>query len=165
NQRWSMDFVSDSTAGGRRFRVWTIVDDYTRESLALEVDTSFTGGRIARELNRLIAKRSKPDLVICDNGPEFTSKALDQWAHAASLPLHFTRPGKPTDNAFIESFNGKFRDECLSMNWFVDLSDARALITGWQKDYNEVRPHSALDGQTPWEYADNFNPGLTLRVA
>lgn len=165
NQRWSMDFVSDATAGGRRFRVWTIVDDFTRENLALVVDTSITGGRIARELARLIESRSKPELVVCDNGPEFTSRALDQWAHADAVPLHFTRPGKPTDNAFIESFNGKFRDECLAMSWFVDLQDARRHIEEWRRDYNEVRPHSSLDGATPNEYANRFNPGLALKAA
>jgi putative transposase len=164
NQRWSMDFVSDATGGGRRFRVWTIVDDFTRESLALVVDTSLSGGRIGRELQRLIDARGKPDLVVCDNGPEFTSKALDEWAYKASVAIHFIRPGKPVENAFIESFNGRFRDECLKMHWFSDLQDARRLIEAWRQDYNEVRPHSSLDGATPSEYAINFNHGLTLRV-
>lgn len=165
NQRWSMDFVSDATAVGRRFRVWSVVDDFTRECLELVVDSSISGQRVARELDVIIARRGKPEMIVSDNGSEFTSKAMDRWAYRTGVKLHFIRPGKPVENAFIESFNGKLRDECLNQNWFTSLDDARQLIESWRKDYNECRPHSSLDGQTPTEYASRFNPGLTLRVA
>lgn len=160
NERWSMDFVSDVTEGGRRFRVFAVVDDFTRRCVALEVATSFSGARLARLLRELGADDIRP-MLVSDNGPEFTSKALDQWAFTSQVPLHFIRPGKP-----VESFNGKFRDECLNAQWFADLDEARRLIAEWRNDYNDVRPHSSLDGQTPSEYERNFNHGgLTSRVA
>jgi putative transposase len=164
-QRWSMDFVSDITETGRRFRVFTLVDDFTRRCLALEVDTSFSGARIARVLGELILMHGKPEMVTCDNGPEFTSRALDQWAFASCVQLHFIRPGKPVENAYAESFNGRFRDECLNSIWFADLLHAREQIRAWLEDYNNARPHSSLDGLTPIEYEQNFNRGLTLSVA
>jgi putative transposase len=165
NQRWSMDFVSDATITGRKFRVFTIVDDFTRESLALIVDTSLSGARIARELESLIAIRGKPEVITCDNGPEFTSKALDAWAYRAGVKLHFIRPGKPVENAFIESFNGRFRDECLNVHWFADLRETRTKIEAWRHDYNHARPHGSLSNLTPVEFAANFTTGLTLSVA
>jgi putative transposase len=155
-ERWSMDFLSDVTMNGRRFRVFAIVDDFTRKCVALIVDTSFTGARLARTLRELGASAGLPSMIVCDNGPEFTSKALDQWAFTAKVKLHFIRPGKPTENAFIESFNGKFRDECLNAQWFTDLDHARRDIDAWRDDYNDVRPHSSLDGQTPTEYERAF---------
>lgn len=164
NERWSMDFVSDVTWSGRRFRIFAVVDDFTRETLALVVDTSLGGARIARVLDELVAERGAPEMIVCDNGPEFTSKALDAWAYQRGVKLHFIRPGKPVENAYCESFNGKLRNECLNENWFLNLEDARRIIEAWRVDYNEVRPHSSLDGRTPKEYAE-LNRGLTLRVA
>lgn len=165
NERWSMDFVSDVTSSGRRFRVFTLVDDFTRRCVALEVDTSLPGARIARLLSELGSRASLPATLVSDNGPEFTSKAMDQWAFSKKVTLHFIRPGKPTENAFIESFNGKFRNECLNTTWFSDLNHARRAIEEWRHDYNHVRPHSSLDGRTPMEYERGFNHGLTQRVA
>jgi putative transposase len=160
-----MDFVSDITVNGRRFRVFAIVDDFTRQCVALVVDTSFSGARLARILRELGEDVGLPQMIVCDNGPEFTSKALDQWAFASKVQLHFIRPGKPVENAYCESFNGKFRDECLNAQWFIDLNDAREKIDAWRNDYNNVRPHSSLDGRTPAEYERDFNSGLTQRVA
>lgn len=165
NERWSMDFVSDVTESGRRFRIFTLVDDFTRRCVALVVDTSLSGARLARELSERGARVGLPTTLVCDNGPEFTSKAMDQWAFANKVKLHFIRPGKPTENAFIESFNGKLRNECLNATWFADLDDARRVIAAWRDDYNDVRPHSSLDGLTPSEYERAFNQGLTQRVA
>lgn len=161
NQRWSMDFMEDSMATGRRFRTLNVVDDFTRECLAIEVDTSLSGLRVARVLQRLIDLRGLPGLIVSDNGSEFTSKALDSWAYQRDVALHFIRPGKPVENAYIESFNGKLRDECLNENWFIDLEDARSKIEAWRKDYNEVRPHSSLDNRTPMEFS-NSTTGLAL---
>lgn len=158
NELWSMDFVSDSTETGRRFRVFTLVDEFTRKCVALEVDTSLTGARLTRILRSLGAR---PTTLQCDNGPEFTSKALDQWAYANHVTLHFTRPGKPTDNCFVESFNGRFREECLNANWFADLADARRVIGNWRADYNDVRPHGSLDDRTPSEYERDYINRLT----
>jgi len=161
NQRWSMDFMEDSMATGRRFRTLNVVDDFTRECLAIEVDTSLSGLRVGRVLQRLIDLRGLPELIVSDNGSEFTSKALDSWAYQRDVGLHFIRPGKPVENAYIESFNGKLRDECLNENWFTDLEDARSKIEAWRKDYNEVRPHSSLDNRTPMEFSRSAT-GLAL---
>jgi len=152
NERWSMDFVHDTLASGRKFRTLNIVDDLTREALAIEVDTSLGGARVVRVLDRLSALRGLPKVIVCDNGPEFTGRALDEWAYRTGVKIHFIRPGKPTENAYAESFNGKFRDECLNEHWFLDLNDARAKIEDWRMDYNEVRPHSSLGDMTPKEY-------------
>jgi putative transposase len=154
NERWSMDFVSDALADGRVFRTLNVVDDFTRECLAIEVDTSLSGARVARVLAALIAERGKPEKIVSDNGPEFTSRALDAWAHAAAVELHFITRGKPIENAYCESFNGRFRDECLNQNWFVSLGDARRRIAHWRDDYNDVRPHGSLDNMTPVEFRD-----------
>src|SRR5882672_11612385 len=146
DQRWSMDFVSDALADGRVFRTLNIIDDFSRECVAIEVDISLGGERVVRVLERLNEQRGLPERIVMDNGPEFTSKALDAWAHAAGVKLHFIRPGKPTENAFVESFNGRFREECLNENWFRNLIDARTTIENWRRHYNEERPHSSLFG-------------------
>ena len=151
-----MDFVSDQLSTGRRFRTLNIVDDCTRECIAIEVDTSLGGGRVVRTLQRLAEARGLPLAIVCDNGPEFTGRALDEWAHHADVRIQFIRPGKPVENAFVESFNGKFRDECLNEHWFVDLPDARTKIEAWRCDYNEVRPHSSLDNNTPKAYSSTL---------
>jgi putative transposase len=160
HQRWSMDFMGDTLASGRTFRTLNIVDDGSRECVAIEVDHGLSGERVTRVLDRVAETRRLPRVIVMDNGPEFTSRALDAWAYARRVELHFLRPGKPVDNAFVESFNGKFRDECLNENWFQDLDDARTKIEAWRCDYNEVRPHSSLGDRTPTEYATLV--GLTL---
>jgi len=152
NQRWSMDFVSDSLYDGRKMRSLNIVDDYSRECLATEVDTSLPGRRVVRVLEQLRERRGLPEVLVTDNGPEFAGQALDVWAYEREVRLHFIEPGKPMQNAFVESFNGKFRDECLNEHWFVSLEDARRKIEAWRQDYNEVRPHSALGNRTPKEF-------------
>jgi putative transposase len=153
NERWSMDFMADTLATGRSFRTLNIVDDFSRECLVIEVDTSLPGLRVARVLDRIAARRGLPQGIVVDNGPEFCSRALDAWAYQRGVKLHFIRPGKPVENAFIESFNGKFRDECLNEHWFTGLMDARFTIENWRRDYNQVRPHSSLGGKTPEEFA------------
>jgi putative transposase len=153
NERWSLDFVSDQLANGRRFRVLNIVDDYSRECVGQVVDTSISGQRVARCLDQLIAKRGHPGTLVCDNGPEFTSKALFLWSQRTGVALHFIQPGKPTQNAFVESFNGKFRDTCLNQYWFEDMKEARRLIEAWRVHYNEVRPHSSLGYLPPAVFA------------
>jgi len=153
NQAWSMDFVSDALASGRRFRTLNIVDDYTREALTIEVDTSLSGVRVTRVLDRLMIERGElPVQIRSDNGPEFISKAVEQWACEHGVSWDFIEPGKPTQNAYVESFNGKFRDECLNENWFTTLADARQKIEHWRQDYNHQRPHSALGYRTPSEF-------------
>ena len=157
NQRWSMDFVSDSLGpSGRRFRTLTVVDDFTRECILLYVDFSIPGLTVTRALD---AVGKLPEVFNIDNGSEFTGKAMDQWAYEKGIKLDFIRPGKPNENAFIESFNGKFRDECLDENWFVSLEDARRTIEAWRIDYNENRPHSSLGGLTPKEFAAQTTRG------
>jgi putative transposase len=153
NERWSMDFVADSTVNGRRFRALAIVDDYSRECPAIEVDTSLGGARVVNVLERLSHTRGLPEVITMDNGPEFTGRHLDEWAFRNGVKLNFIRPGKPIENAFAESFNGRLRDECLNTNWFLNLKHAREVIEEWRKDYNEVRPHSSLNHRTPMEYA------------
>jgi putative transposase len=159
NQHWSMDFVSDSIVTGRRFRALTIVDDYSRECPAIEVDTSLGGARVVNVLERLAEVRGLPEIITVDNGPEFIGKALDAWAYQKGVKLNYINPGKPIENAYIESFNGRFRDECLNTNWFLSLKQARQIIESWREDYNQVRPHSSLDNLTPTEYA-NAKAGL-----
>ena len=149
NQRWSLDFVADALSWGRRFRMLCIVDDFTREALALVVDTSIGGGRMARELDALIAQRGKPALIVSDNGTEMTSRAMLEWANRTGVGWHYIDPGKPQQNGFVESFNGKFRDECLNEEVFTTLAEARAVIARWRHDYNHVRPHSAHGGLAP----------------
>ena len=153
NVSWSMDFVSDGLIGGRRLRCLTIVDDCTRECLAIEVDTSITGLRVQMVLDRLADTRGLPKSITVDNGPEFYGQVLDQWAYRTGVQLSFIRPGKPNENAYIESFNGKFRDECLNEHWFLSLTHARSIIEAWRVEYNTERPHSSLGNQTPTEFA------------
>lgn len=156
NERWSMDFVSDALATGRRFRCLTIVDEGTRESPDILTDTSISGVRVTRVLDELKETRGLPKVIVVDNGPEFTSKAMHRWARANGVRLHFIDPGKPTQNAYVESFNGKLRDTCLNLHWFVDLDDARTTVEAWRRDYNEVRPHSALGRTPPAIYAQRL---------
>jgi len=153
NQRWSMDFVSDAVAGKRSFRAFTLVDDYTRECLAIEVDTSLSGERVGRVLDRVAAERGGPQALLSDNGPEFTSRVMQAWAFERKVRQEFIEPGKPTQNAFIESFNGRLREECLNRSWFTSLADARRQLEAWRIDYNTERPHSSLAYRTPVEFA------------
>jgi len=156
NQHWSMDFVSDSLYSGRRFRVLTVVDNFSRECPVLEVDHSLTGQRVTRVLDRIALTRGLPEIITVDNGPEFISKALDLWAYENSVKLRFIQPGKPTQNAYIESFNGKFRNECLNDNVFISLHSAQKIIEIWRQDYNSERPHSSLNDLTPEEFVKTF---------
>lgn len=148
-----MDFMRDTLADGRVFRTLNIVDDYTRECLALEVDTSLPGARVVRVLERLAATGRQPLSLVADNGPEFASKEVDQWAARRGVSLRFIDPGKPMQNGYIESFNGKFRDECLSQHWFISLEEARRVSEDWRVDYNERRAHQSLQYKTPVEFA------------
>jgi putative transposase len=152
NEAWSMDFVADQALGGAKFRMLTVVDVFTRECLAIEAGQRLRGDDVVRVLNRLIAERGAPKRLFCDNGSEFTGRLLDLWAYHNQVTIEFSRPGKPTDNAHIESFNGSFRDECLNVHWFSTLGDARVKIEAWRQEYNESRPHKALNQLSPLEY-------------
>lgn len=156
HERWSMDFVSDSLATGRRYRTFNVIDECTRECLAIEIDFSLTGQRVARTLDRLVWCYGKPERLVLDNGPEFTSRALLTWSAQNNIFLDFISPGKPMENAICESFNGKFRDECLNEHWFVDIQEARDVIEEWRVDFNTARPHSSLRNLTPTEFANSF---------
>lgn len=164
-ERWSMDFTLDTLADGRAFRTLNIVDDYTRECVAIEVDRSLPGLRVTRVLDRLRGAIGLPQSIVLDNGPEFAGRTLEAWAYAAGVTLCFIRPGKPIENAYVESFNGKFRDECLNEHWFVSLADAQAAIERWRVDYNTVRPHSALADQTPHHFATTTEGARRLAPA
>jgi putative transposase len=153
NVQWSLDFVSDALARGRRIRLLTVLDTFTREALAIEVDTSLPGERVVQVLTRVVGERGAPRELVLDNGPELTSRVLDQWAYTTGVELRFITPGKPSENAFVESFNGRLRDECLNEHWFLSLADARQLVEAWRLDYNRARPHSALGYRTPDEFA------------
>ncbi|MCG1026185.1 MULTISPECIES: IS3 family transposase [Dehalobacter] len=153
NQIWAMDFVSESLASGRRFRCLNIIDLYTRECIRIVVDSSINGARVAKTLDMLKELRGLPETIITDNGSEFTSKAMSIWTGANNVNIAFIRPGKPMENGFIESFNGKFRDECLNEQWFTSLNDARVKIEAWREEYNERRPHSSLGMRSPREFA------------
>ena len=153
NERWSLDFVSDGFTDGRRFRVLAIVDDFSRECLALVADTSLSGLRVTRELTDLIQQRGKPRTIVSDNGTELTSMAVLKWCQETNIDWHYIQPGKPMQNGFVESFNGSFRDECLNETLFTSLDEARTKINEWKDDYNENRPHSSLGNLTPNEYA------------
>lgn len=148
-----MDFVSDALFNGRRLRALTVVDAYTREALTIVVDHGIRGEQVVDAMRAVAARRGAPKAIRVDNGPEFVSKALDRWAYEAGVTLDFSRPGKPTDNAFVESFNGRLRDERLNAHWFLSLEDARAKIESWRRHYNESRPHTALGWLTPAKYA------------
>ena len=153
NIRWSTDFGSDQLANGRRIRVLNIVGDFTRECVLQVVDASISGQRLASELDRLAQRRPLPQTLVSDNGPEYTSKAMFLWAQRTGVYLHFTQSGKPTQNAFVESFNGKFREYCLNQNWFTSLEDARTAVEAWRVHYNEVRPHRSLGRKAPAVFA------------
>lgn len=159
NQVWSMDFVMDALCYGRRLKILTVVDDYTKEALDLVVSHSISGDHVASALDAIAQFRGYPAAIRTDQGPEFTSKALDRWAYENGVELRLIQPGKPTQNAYIESFNGKFRDECLNEHWFRDLPHARQVIANWRTDYNENRPHSSLGYDTPSEFAAAYRTG------
>lgn len=157
NQRWTMDFVSDTLSSGRRFRCLTVLDEHTRESLAIHVAHSIPSVHVIEVLEQLRVERGLPKLIVTDNGSEFTSRVFDAWAYARGIRIEYIQPGKPVQNAFIESFNGTLRDDCLNMHWFVSLDDAKVTIEDWRRDYNDFRPHSSLGGLTPTEYAGNHS--------
>lgn len=152
NEHWSMDFVSDQLADGRRFRVLTVVDNLSREAILLEADFSLTGKKVARALERVSKQRPMPHVIRVDSGSEFAGRALDAWAYWKKVKLDFIRPGKPSDNAYIESFNGRLREECLNDQVFLSIEDAQQKLEAWRIDYNEVRPHSSLENRTPREF-------------
>lgn len=153
NQEWSLDFVHDATADGRRIRLLTIVDDFTRENLAIVVETSLNGKRVRDELEKVIEIRGIPGRILSDNGTEFTSTTILRWCNERGVKWDYIQPGKPYQNGYIESFNGKLRDECLNENWFTSLKEAKRLVEEWREEYNERRPHSSLGGRTPGEMA------------
>ena len=153
NQRWSLDFVSDTLADGRRFRLLAVVDDYTRECLALVADNSLSGIRVARELDRIATRRGYPVMVVSDNGTELTSNAILGWQRDRRVEWHYIAPGKPMQNGFVESFNGRLRDECLNEHLFHSLNQAQRIVEAWRIDYNTERPHTSLEGLTPSEFA------------
>lgn len=159
NQRWSLDFLSDAFAEGRRFRILAVVDDFTRECLALVADTSLPGLRVVRELEIIVAQRGRPAMCVSDNGTELTGMAVLRFSQEMRIEWHYIAPGKPTQNAFIESFNARLRDELLNETLFTSLAQARAVLNAWKDDYNNVRPHSALGNLTPTEYAARSAPG------
>jgi putative transposase len=153
NQRWSIDFVQDAIDDGRRFRILNVVDDFTRECLASVLDTSLSGVRVVRELDRLCSLRGRPAMIVSDNGTELTSHAVLKWVEETGIEWHYIAPGKPVQNAFVESFNGRLRDECLNEHVFRSLLEARRIVEAWRIDYNTVRPHSSLGGLTPSLFA------------
>jgi putative transposase len=160
DQRWSLDFVSDQLTDGRRFRILAVVDDCTRECLALVADTSISGRRVARELDDIIRRRGRrPDTIVSDNGTELTSNAILAWQQERGVQWHYIAPGKPMQNGFVESFNGRLRDECLNEHLFTNLKEARQIIEEWRIDYNTNRPHTSLNGLTPTEFAARPTPG------
>ena len=162
NQRWSLDFVSDALFSGRRFRVLAVVDDFTRECLGLAVDTSLSGLRVGRELDRIAERRGgRPTMIVSDNGTELTSHAILRWQEDRSVLWHYVAPGKPQQNGFVESFNGRFRDECLNEHLFSSLAAARRIIEAWRVDYNTTRPHTSLNGLTPEAFAARPSQGHT----
>ncbi len=156
NERWSLDFLSDAFTDGRRFRILAVVDDHTRECLALIADTSLSGVRLVRELDAVIQRRGRPKTIVSDNGTEMTSMAVLRWCQETGVEWQYIVPGKPQQNAFVESFNGRFRDECLNETLFIGLGEARTAINAWKEDYNRHRPHSSLGNITPREYASKW---------
>ena len=159
NQRWSLDFVSDALGDGRRFRILCVIDDFSRECLAAVVDNSLSGVRVARELDRIAEMRGLPCMVVSDNGTELTSNAMLKWQKERGVEWHYIQPGKPMQNGFVESFNGRLRDECLNEHLFASLKEARRIIEAWKIDYNTQRPHTSLDGLTPIEFATRPEQG------
>lgn len=166
NQVWGLDFMSDRLADGRKIRLLNIIDEFTRESLKIVVDTSLSGARVARELDELIRSRGKPEQIISDNGTEFTSLAILKWSENISAKWHYIEPGKPMQNGAVESFNGRVRDEFLNQHWFMSLKEAKELAESWREDYNERRPHSSLEGMSPNEFKRAYEERLIkTRVA
>jgi putative transposase len=161
NQQWGLDFLSDALASGRRIRVLGVLDLFTREALAIEVDVSLPGGRVVAVLEGLATGHGAPVEIVLDNGPELAGKTLDQWAVGRGVRLRFIDPGKPVQNAFVESFNGRFRDECLDQHWFESLADARRTVEDWRQDYNRMRPHSALGYRAPEAFRREFEATTT----
>lgn len=159
NEAWSMDFMSDALADGRCFRLLNVVDDCSREAVVMEAGISLPAGRVVRALDQAIEERGRPARITVDNGPEFRSRTLDAWAYGKGIDLCFIQPGKPTENAFVESFNGRVREECLNQHCFRDLEEARAILEDWREDYNTVRPHGSLNNRTPREYAALLGEG------
>jgi putative transposase len=153
NHIWSMDFVADNLFDGRKLRMLTVVDCYSRESLAIHIGQSLKGEDVAKVLQAIIETRGQPKVIKSDNGSEFVGKVMDKWAYERGIEMDLSRPGKPTDNAMVESFNGRLRQECLNQHWFMSLEDAKAKIEAWRRDYNETRPHSALNWMSPNEFA------------
>lgn len=160
NERWCLDFVSDTLSNGRTFRCLTVLDEFTRECLAIHVGHSIPSTVVIEVLEQLRGERGLPRVLVSDNGSEFTSRAFDAWAYARGVKLSYIQPGKPVQNAFIESFNGSFRDECLNLHWFGDLPDAKQTIEHYRADYNQVRPHSALQDLTPEAWAEIHSSGV-----
>lgn len=156
NQRWSMDFVHDVLSSGRRFRCFNLVDDFTHECILIKVDRSLKSEKLVAAFNVLKLYRQLPEEIVCDNGPELISQNMDIWAYQNNVKLKFIQPGKPTQNAFVESFNGKFRNECLSQHWFLNIEEAQREIEAWRKDYNEQRPHRSLKMKTPNQFAKEY---------
>ena len=160
NQHWSLDFLSDAMTDGRRFRILAVVDDFTRECLCLVADTSLSGTRVARELDAIIATRGRPLLCVSDNGTELTSMAILRWCQESGVEWHYIAPGKPAQNAFIESFNGRLRDELLNETLFVSIAHARTMLAAWLLDYNTVRPHSAIGNLPPVDFTKLSDPAM-----
>lgn len=152
NHIWSMDFVSDAVSGSRKLKMLTVVDTFTRKCLDIIVDTSINGYRVCRSLDEMVSREGRPEKIIVDNGPEFSGRALDEWAYRKGVKICFIRPGKPVENAYIESFNGRLREECLNSHWFTSVDHARSIVSDWQEDYNENRPHSSLGYLSPNEF-------------
>jgi len=160
NELWALDFMHDALADGRRMRLLTVIDTYTRECLCISVDTSINGRKVTEVLNELIVTNGRPKTILSDNGTEFTSNVILKWSSDHQIDWQYIEPGKPFQNGNIESFNGKLRDECLNENWFLNLSDARRIINKWAHEYNYYRPHSALGGLTPRELASQLSGNL-----
>ena len=165
NQRWSLDFVSDTLSDGRKFRVLCVIDDFSRECLATVVDNSLSGERVSRELDRIAITRGYPCMIVSDNGTELTSNAILKWQHERLVKWHYIAPGKPMQNGFVESFNGRLRDECLNEHLFTNYRNAQHIIETWRNDYNHNRPHTSLNGLTPVEFANRSNLDQNLNKA
>ena len=158
NEAWSLDFIHDQLSGGSKFRALTVVDIYSREGLAIELGQRLRGEHVVEVLNRLVRQRDAPRYLFADNGAEFTGQLVDLWAYHYGVRIDFSRPGRPTDNAFIETFNGSLRDECFNLHWFTTLAEAKVIVEAWRRDYNESRPHMALGHRTPQEYQLHNGP-------
>ena len=167
NHIWSMDFMRDNLSDGRAIKLLTVVDEWTRKCFRIEVDTSINGVRVAKILSEISQTQGLPEIIIIDNGPEFISNALDSWAYHRGVKLTFIRPGKPVENAYIESFNGRLRDECLNENWFLSIEHAIRVVEDWRIDYNTARPHSSLGYLTPEEFIqknEKFSTGMPVET-